>query len=111
MLFCRMVVLCLKLYVLCDQEWVDSGVGQYDAATLDGLCQQIGETLLRGGWITQIDGVKVDSFFGVVTDAWHPVSTLEFLGHPDATGEAPHRAGQWRSWADWREAEAWYRCG
>jgi hypothetical protein len=80
-----MVELCLKLYVLCNGEWVDSSaVLQYDAATLDALCLQIGETLFRRGWITQIDGVKVDSYFGVVTNDWRRVLTFADIPTPQA---------------------------
>ena len=71
-----MVKLCLKLLFLRDDEWVDAVVQEYDAATLDGLCLQIGETLLGFGWIEHIDGVKVDSYFGVATDIWYRVLSI-----------------------------------
>ena len=62
-----------------------AGVERYDAATLDGLCLQIRETPLRGGWITQIDGVKVDSYssFGVATDIWHRVWSIGDIPRPE----------------------------
>ncbi len=69
---------------------MDAGLQQYEAATLDGLCLQIRETLLKFGWITPSDGVKVDSYYGVATDIWHRV--LSIGGHSEARGEAPHHA-------------------
>jgi hypothetical protein len=80
-----MVKLCLKLVFLRDDEWVDdAGVQEYDAATLDGLCLQIGETLLGFGWIKHIDGVKVDSCYGVATEGWYKVLSIGDIPRPQA---------------------------
>jgi len=79
-----MVKLWLKLLFLRNDEWVDAVVQEYDAATLDELCLQIGETLLGFGWIEHIDGVKVDSFFGVVSEGWHKVLSIGDIPTPQA---------------------------
>jgi hypothetical protein len=78
-----MVMLCLKLLFLRDDAYVP-GVEWYDAATLDGLCLQIREKLLGFGWITPIDGVKVDSYFGAATTNWHPVLSFGDIPMPQA---------------------------
>ena len=80
-----MVKLCLKLLLfLRNDEWVDAGVQEYEAATLDELCRQIRETLLGFGCIEHIDGVKVDSFYGVATEGWHKVLRLSDIPTPQA---------------------------
>ena len=105
-----MVRLCLKLFVRRkeDEDWaavescrvldrvhdilqthmhmrnVDASVVlYYDAATLQELCEQIRDALFQGGCIAHNDGVKVDSFFGFVSDRWHKVSRFEDI-QPDA---------------------------
>ena len=60
------------------------GVQKYKAATLDGLCLRIRETLLRFGWITPGDGVNVDSYYGVAKDIWHRVSSIGDIPRPQA---------------------------
>jgi hypothetical protein len=77
-----MVMLCLRLLFGCKDIWVDAGVQEYDAATLDGLCLQIREKLLGFGWITPGDGVNVDSYYGVATDDWRTVLSIGDIPTP-----------------------------
>jgi hypothetical protein len=79
-----MVTLCLKLLFRRNDEWVDAGLQQYEAATLDGLCLRIRETFLKFGWITPSDGVNVDSYYGVATDDWRTVLSFGDIPTPQA---------------------------
>ena len=79
-----MVMLSLKLLFLRNGVWEDAGLQRYEAATLDGLCLRIRETLLEFGWITPSDGVNVDSYYGVATDIWHRVLSIGDIPRPEA---------------------------
>ena len=81
-----MVRLGLKLFVRRNEEedWAAASVAlYYDAATLQELCEQIRDALFQGGCIALNDGVKVDSFFGFVSERWHKVSRFEDI-QPEA---------------------------
>ena len=67
----------VQLSIFSNDAWVKAGDARsYDAATLEDLCAVIGATLVEGGFIRSPTGVYVDSYLGVITRDWHPVSSF-----------------------------------